>query len=295
MENKPKIDDEEAVLQDIDVEASEPEPVAVVSEPKKEPKKSPLKKVLVTALVVVLMGASAAGAYFWRDKVANDLVKQKDANILTLQADKTNLTKEGEQKDSNIASLQTLNETMTAQQKQKDDYIAILEDDNATLAEQEAAATANDETWRNFSSAEFGFNIQFPGIPYKSTFDFTMNGQTEEMTYFSRSNMDGYYELETAVYSDAFMESLPSGDGRLFVAMDNAVGYDEGVTVTSNELITFNGQRALKESLSIDYGDGQPVKKYGLVFFKGNELFVIDTYYTTLDDFNKFVGSFSFK
>jgi hypothetical protein len=137
--------------------------------------------------------------------------------------------------------------------------------------------------------------VQFPGIPYKSTFDFSMNSQTEEMTYFSRSNMDGYYELETVVYSDAFMESLPDGDSRLFVAMNNAVGYDESITITSTELLTFNGQRALKESFSIDYGDGQFVKKYGLVFFKGNELFVIDTYYTSLDDFNKFIASFSFK
>ncbi len=259
------------------------------------PKKKSLGKPVKIVLIVLLFIASAVGVYFWRDKLANDLVHTKDSNITSLQTDKTKLQKDIEQRDSSITSLQALNATLTAQQKQKDDYITLLKSSNATLAEKEAAATANDTSWRVFLAADSGFSIQFPGIPYKNTFDFTMNGETSPMTYYSRSNLDGYYEVELTTFSDAFMSSLAEGDAKLYVAINNAVGADQDATITSDEIVAFNGQRALKETITIDYGGGYNVTKYGLVFFKGNTLYVIDTSYASQDNFNKFIDSFSLK
>ena len=51
----------------------------------KPAKKHMGKMILMILLILVIIGA-AVGAYFWRDKIANDLEKQKDASITTLNA-----------------------------------------------------------------------------------------------------------------------------------------------------------------------------------------------------------------
>lgn len=69
-------------------------------EPKVEEPKTPhkkrrlLKPVLTALLVLILMGASGAGAYYWRDVTAKDLDKQKSDDIASYQSKITELEKQ---------------------------------------------------------------------------------------------------------------------------------------------------------------------------------------------------------
>lgn len=269
-------------------------PKVIASVESQVEKKHSKKKILAIIAVVIIFVGSVAGAYFWRDKLATDEINQKNASISSLEDENVALIKDVEQKDANIASLKITNSTLSEQQKKKDEYIALLEDENTSMAEKSAAATANDNTWRDFTSTKYGFSNQFPGIPYQYDFDFYMDGEYSPATAFGRTNTDegySYYEVMAVDFSDAFMNSLSDGDNKLYLAMNTAVGYDDGIKIESTELIDFNGQRALKEKFSTEY-DGVKYYKYGLVFFKGNRMYVIDSSDTSDADFATFYQSF---
>ncbi|MEI7539302.1 MAG: hypothetical protein WCJ36_00835 [Candidatus Saccharibacteria bacterium] len=254
------------------------------------------RKKAFVALAILLVIILLVGVYLWRDKVANDLVSQKNASILSLEKAKTAMDADLKQRDTNIASLKITNSTLVAQQKQKDSYITTLEKTNATQAEKAAAETLNSTAWRDFTSTKFGFNIQFPGIPYEdSSQTLSINSVAAPMTAYSRSNENGYYVAEVATYTTSYIKSLPSGDSKLSVAMLNAVGFEDGASTVSSALLDFHGYRAMESVLSIDYGNGYKADKYGLVFFKDNYLYVLYAYGTQKADFDKFIGSFSFK
>ena len=95
----------EEELKSIDVEQpTKTEPVQPVKNVEQEPKISPfrplkpakkprIKAILITLLVLVLIGASAAAAYMYRDKVATDFEKTQTAKIKELEKDKAALDK----------------------------------------------------------------------------------------------------------------------------------------------------------------------------------------------------------
>lgn len=254
------------------------------------------KHVWPTVFVILALVAVGIISYWSRDNMAVSQIEQKDQQIEVLQKAQDDLNSTLELRDSKISALKAEKQILEQQQDQKDDYIALLEDENASISAKTAAETMDDTNWRNFVSKDYHFSIQFPGIPYKSDWITYIAGEEVPTAYYGRSNTDGYYEIQAISFSSESIKKLPDDDSRLYIAMASVVSNDEDVKVIKSELLEdFKGQRALKQTVSFEYEGKEFARRYGLVVFKGNMLYVIDTYSTTEANFEKFLGSFEFE
>jgi len=148
-------------------------------------------------------------------------------------------------------------------------------------------------SFRPYTSAQYGFTINFPGNPTASNSNLQIQGMTVPMTNYERDNNDGNTDFFVSV--DSYPSSFDMSDtkARLEGALNGEVENVRGATLISSSFGTLDGYTAITGHSTVTE-EGQTFEMYDTSLLKGNTLFNILTVGASEADFHKFADSFHF-
>jgi hypothetical protein len=143
--------------------------------------------------------------------------------------------------------------------------------------------------WRQYSSVKYNFKIDFPGFPTASETVEDFGGLSIPTTQYTRANGDQEFFVQVSSFPDEL--DLSDTLSILEDSLNGSVQASDSRLVESN-FLDFKGFRAIEGVLEYSDEKSQSQRMHELVFFDGNNQYVMIATKVSQDDYRRFVDSF---
>jgi hypothetical protein len=146
---------------------------------------------------------------------------------------------------------------------------------------------------RPYTSAQYGFSIDFPGNPTATDSSVQVQGVSVPTTSYERDNNNGNTIFYVTVDSYPSQFDMSDTKARLEGALNGEVENTKGATLVSSSYGTLAGSTSITGHATVSES-GQTFDMYNTSLLKGNTLYNILTVGASESDFNNFANSFQF-
>ena len=169
----------------------------------------------------------------------------------------------------------------------------IISHFNSNSVSQPSNYLTSDSSARPYTSAQYGFSINFPGNPTATDSNIQVQGVTVPTTSYERDNNNGNTIFQVSVDDYPSQFDMSDTKARLEGALNGEVSNVKGATLVSSSYGTLAGYTTIigHETFS---SSGQNYDIYSTCLLKGNTLYNVLTLGATETDFNSFASSFQF-
>jgi len=144
---------------------------------------------------------------------------------------------------------------------------------------------------RPYESTQYGFSIDFPGIPTATDSTSKVQGISVPTTSYELDNNNGNTDFYVTVVAYPSQFNMSDTKTTLEGALNGEIENIKGATLVSSSYGTLEGYTSITGHATVS-NNGQTFNLYITILLKSNTLYAIVTVGATQSDFNNFANSF---